>query len=275
MPRTAKLTETKTIISKKKRHNDVEQNVLHNSLHKDVEQNVEQNVLHNALHNALQKDVLHNALHNALQKDVLHNALHKDDIIDVLEHRIINEDSKDVKDFIDLKDLKNFKNQDINVKDLTDEDEDEDEDEDKEDDKEEKPVKKEPYKRMFHRKENIVSKEQPNVNLLKKKSVTYGKEDIYPKKPFKKEIRKGILQFNYKDVLSEFGNKKLSECNTEELLKYVVSYTNEEGEKYICNIVKNILTGKNGETTYPTITYVPQKKIDKPDKYSRTKSTKF
>ena len=240
MPRTAKLTETKTIISKKKR------------------QNIEQNVLH--------KDVLHN---DVLHKDVLH----KDDIIDVLEHRIINEDSKDVKDFIDLKDLKNFKNQDINVKDLTDEDE--DEDEDKEDDKEEKPVKKEPYKRMFHRKENIVSKEQPNVNLLKKKSVTYGKEDIYPKKPFKKEIRKGILQFNYKDVLLEYGNKKLSECNTEELLKYVVSYTNEEGEKYICNIVKNILTGKNGETTYPTITYVPQKKIDKPDKYSRTKSTKF
>ena len=261
MPRTAKLTETKTIISKKKRQN-VEQNVEQNVLHKDVEQNV-----------------LHNALHKDVEQNVLHNALHKDVIIDVLEHRIINEDSKDVKDFIDLKDLKNFKNQDINVKDLTDEDEDEDEDEDKdkdkEDDKEEKDVKKEPYKRMFHRKENIVSKEQPNVNLLKKKSVTYGKEDIYPKKPFKKEIRKGILQFNYKDVLSEFGNKKLSECNTEELLKYVVSYTNEEGEKYICNIVKNILTGKNGETTYPTITYVPQKKIDKPDKYSRTKSTKF
>jgi len=253
MPRTAKLTETKTIISKKKRQNVLQDDVLQNVLHNDV--------LQNALHN----DVLQNALHN--------DVLHKDDIIDVLEHRIINEDSKDVKDFIDLKDLKNFKNEDLNVKDLTDE---EDEDEDKEDDKEEeKPVKKEPLKRVFYRKENIVSKEQPNVNLIKKKSVTYGKEDIYPKKPFKKEIRKGILQFNYKDVLSEFGNKKLSECNTEELLKYVVSYTNEEGEKYICNIVKNILTGKNGETTYPTITYVPQKKIDKPDKYSRTKSTKF
>jgi len=118
-----------------------------------------------------------------------------------------------------------------------------------------------------------------NTNLIKKRNITYNKEEIIPRKPFiqhfKKEQKKGILQFNYREVIKEYDDKKLSECNTEELLKYLVSTTNDKGERYICNILKNVLTGLSGETTYPSITYVPQKKYEKSVKNFRTKSTKF
>jgi hypothetical protein len=62
------------------------------------------------------------------------------------------------------------------------------------------------------------------------------------------------LKFSYDEILQK-GDTKLSENNTETLLKYLIATTHKAGQTVLCKVFKNTLTGMKNETTLPMTTY--------------------
>ena len=62
------------------------------------------------------------------------------------------------------------------------------------------------------------------------------------------------LKFSYEEILQR-GDTKLSENDTESLLKYLIATTHRSGQNELCKVFKNTLTGMKNETTLPNTTY--------------------
>ena len=62
----------------------------------------------------------------------------------------------------------------------------------------------------------------------------------------------GVLSFDRVDALTS-GNKKMSECDDETILKYMIAVTEKRSQKMLADLYKNILTGIKLETPLPTV----------------------
>lgn len=64
------------------------------------------------------------------------------------------------------------------------------------------------------------------------------------------------LDFSFDDFLNDYKHKKMSDCSVEMHIKYIIALTHYEGltKKALCNVLKNTLTGMNGETNLPVLT---------------------
>ena len=62
------------------------------------------------------------------------------------------------------------------------------------------------------------------------------------------------LKFSYDEILQK-GETKLSENDTETILKYLIATTHKAGQNVLCKVFKNTLTGMKNETTLPMTTY--------------------
>jgi len=64
------------------------------------------------------------------------------------------------------------------------------------------------------------------------------------------------LDFSYDECLNDNDNKTMKNCNIETHLKYLISLTYREGQhkRALCNVLKNTLSGLNGETNLPLLT---------------------
>ena len=64
------------------------------------------------------------------------------------------------------------------------------------------------------------------------------------------------LDFSYEECLNDNDNKTMKNCNIETHLKYLIALTYREGQhkRALCNVLKNTLSGLNGETNLPLLT---------------------
>ena len=89
------------------------------------------------------------------------------------------------------------------------------------------------------------------VKIVNVPKETYGKTyrretDNHNNKGFN-----SVLQFKYEDAIEEFGQQTLSECDSESILKYLIAITHQAGQRAVCGVLKNTLTGLKGETNLP------------------------
>ena len=68
------------------------------------------------------------------------------------------------------------------------------------------------------------------------------------------ENKGSILRFSYIDAIKKNGSLKLSECDEESIFKYLIAMTHQSGKNAVCRVLKNTLTGMNGETNLPMLT---------------------
>ena len=89
------------------------------------------------------------------------------------------------------------------------------------------------------------------------------------------ENKNSILRYSYIDAIKKSGALTLSECDEETILKYLIATTHQSGKKAICGVLKNTLSGMNGETNLPMLTvervYVPRYN-DTPRNYNSSSS---
>lgn len=65
-----------------------------------------------------------------------------------------------------------------------------------------------------------------------------------------------VLRFDYQEIIDIAGERKLNECDLNTTLKYWIAMKHQEGlpSRAICSVLKNTLTGCNGETNLPILT---------------------
>ena len=84
------------------------------------------------------------------------------------------------------------------------------------------------------------------------------------------------LDFSYEECLNDNDNKTMKNCNIETHLKYLIALTYREGQhkRALCNVLKNTLSGLNGETNLPLLTNDNERrKPYNPDRRPQHRST--
>ena len=104
--------------------------------------------------------------------------------------------------------------------------------------------------------ENLRVNTRVNVNRQGK---TYSRNEITNNRHHKKyEPRQNTscLDFSYDECLTENENKTMKSCNIETHIKYMIALSHREGphRRALYNVLKNTLTGLNGETNLPLST---------------------
>jgi hypothetical protein len=71
-----------------------------------------------------------------------------------------------------------------------------------------------------------------------------------------KHAHNSCLDFSFDECISENNDKTMGECDIETHIMYLISLTYKGGlqKKALCNVLKNTLTGMNGETNLPLLT---------------------
>jgi hypothetical protein len=91
--------------------------------------------------------------------------------------------------------------------------------------------------------------------------VTYGRrehsEDRHDeRRDDRRERQRSIVDFDYKEYANLTGD--ISELSTENILKYLIVRSRNEGQNALCNAIKFVLRGKNCEVSFDRITEPPR-----------------
>jgi len=106
---------------------------------------------------------------------------------------------------------------------------------------------------------NVRVNTRVNKHANDRQGKTYSRNEITNNRHNKKyEPRQNTscLDFSYDDCLNENENKTMKSCNIETHIKYMIALSHREGphRRALYNVLKNTLTGLNGETNLPLST---------------------
>ena len=99
-----------------------------------------------------------------------------------------------------------------------------------------------------------VNNDAAEMNTHHKIATTTEKRPVRQNRQKKQYQTNNSLKFSYDEILQK-GETKLSENDTETILKYLIATTHKAGQNVLCKVFKNTLTGMKNETTLPMTTY--------------------
>jgi hypothetical protein len=106
---------------------------------------------------------------------------------------------------------------------------------------------------------NVRANTRVNKHTNDRQGKTYSRNEItnnrYNKK-YEPRQNTSCLDFSYDDCLNDNENKTMKSCNIETHIKYMIALSHREGphRRALYNVLKNTLTGLNGETNLPLST---------------------